>query len=117
MRTRKGMKHVLFVCSRNRLRSPTAEAVFAAHPGLAVASAGLANDAEERLTPALVAWADVIFVMEQAHLLKLRRQFRPHLNQQRVICLGIPDDYAYMDPALVRRLEAVVPRHLGTVGS
>lgn len=111
------MKHVLFVCSRNRLRSPTAEAVFTAYPGIEVASAGLANDAEERLTSELVAWADVIFVMEQAHLRKLRQQFRPHLDRQRVICLGIPDDYAYMDPALVRRLEAVVPRHLGTVGA
>ena len=109
------MRKILFVCSRNRLRSPTAEAVFAADPGIEVASAGLTRDAEERLTPALVAWADVIFVMEQAHLRKLRQQFRPHLDRQRVICLGIPDDYAY--PALVRRLEAVVPRHLGTVGA
>ena len=111
------MQHILFVCSRNRLRSPTAEAVFAAHPGIAVASAGLANDAEERLTSELVAWADIIFMMEQAHARKLRTAFRKHLNHQRVICLGIPDDYAYMDPALLRRLEAVVPPHLGTVGA
>jgi predicted protein tyrosine phosphatase len=46
------VKRVLFVCSQNRLRSPTAEAVFS--------------------------------------------------NR---ICLDIPDEFEYMDPALVRLLE------------
>ncbi len=39
------MTRVLFICSRNRLRSPTAEAVFAAWPGVETDSAGLAPDA------------------------------------------------------------------------
>lgn len=39
------MLRVLFICSRNRLRSPTAESVFAA-PGLETDSAGLAQDAD-----------------------------------------------------------------------
>lgn len=102
------MKHVLFICSQNKLRSPTAEAVFAGMPGIDVDSAGLNHDAIVPLTPEQVEWADLIFVMEKAHRNKLNRKFNRHLNRQRVIVLGIPDDYACMDPALVALLKAKV---------
>lgn len=105
-------RNVLFLCSRNRLRSPTAEEVFSAWPGIAVASAGLSPDADHVLTPELVAWAQVIFVMERAHRVKLAARFRPQLKGKQVICLDIPDDFEYMAPALVRILESKVPRHL-----
>ena len=39
------LRRVLFLCSRNRLRSPTAEQVFGTWPNLEVDSAGLADDA------------------------------------------------------------------------
>lgn len=107
------MRKVLFICSQNRLRSPTAEQVFADWPGVETASAGLNNDAENPLTPELLAWADVVFVMERAHRNKLSSRFHRHLGRQRIICLDIPDDYDYMDPALVALLRAKVPRHLG----
>ena len=106
------MQRVLFVCSQNRLRSPTAEQVFSAYPGIETASAGLNNDAESPLTPELVEWADIIFVMERAHRTKLSRQFGRHLGKARVVCLDIPDRYRFMDPALIRLLEAKVPRFL-----
>jgi predicted protein tyrosine phosphatase len=60
------MRKVLFICSQNRLRSPTAEQVFADWPGVETASAGLNNDAENPLTPELLTWADLVFVMERA---------------------------------------------------
>lgn len=50
------MTNVLFLCSQNKLRSPTAEQVFAAYPGVACTSAGLNHDAENPLTPELLAW-------------------------------------------------------------
>ena len=106
------MKTVLFVCSQNRLRSPTAEQVFASWPGIEAQSAGLNHDAENPVTGELVEWADVIFVMENAHRNKLRRRFKPHLKKARVVCLGIPDDYEFMDPRLVRLLEVKVPPFL-----
>ena len=106
------MTHVLFLCSRNRLRSPTAEQVFADWPGIETASAGVDHDADNPLTPELLEWADVVFVMENAHRTKLSMRFRAHLHRARVVCLGIPDDYAYMDPELVRLLQAKVPGHL-----
>ena len=105
------MKKVLFVCSQNKLRSPTAEQVFATRADLEVDSAGTNQDAENPLTGELVAWADVIFVMEKTHRAKLSKRFKRHLKA-RVICLDIPDDYAFMDPALVTLLKARVAPHL-----
>ncbi|AZO35559.1 protein tyrosine phosphatase [Mesorhizobium sp. M2A.F.Ca.ET.037.01.1.1] len=106
------MKNVLFVCSQNRLRSPTAEQVFSRLRDIEVESAGTNHDADNPLTHELVAWADIIFVMEKAHRAKLQKKFRSSLNGARVICLDIPDDYEFMDPELVRLLEARVPRYL-----
>ncbi|MES2036009.1 MAG: low molecular weight protein tyrosine phosphatase family protein [Pseudomonadota bacterium] len=106
------MKSVLFVCSQNRLRSPTAEQIFADHAGVEVSSAGLDSGCGNPVTPELVEWADIIFVMERTHRTKLQRRFKPWLKRARVIVLGIPDDYAFMDPALIRLLEARVPQQL-----
>jgi predicted protein tyrosine phosphatase len=103
---------VLFVCSRNRLRSPTAEQVFASRADIEVTSAGLDSGCGNPVTPELVEWADIIFVMEPAHRAKLQRRFRPWLKRARVIVLGIPDDYDFMDPVLIRLLESRVPQHL-----
>jgi len=106
------LKHILFVCSQNRLRSPTAEAIFSTRDGVEVASAGLNHDADTPLTSETVEWADLIFVMEKTHRNKLQKKFRTNLNGKRVICLDIPDDYDYMDPILVRLLQSKVPRFL-----
>jgi predicted protein tyrosine phosphatase len=106
------MKHVLFVCGRNRLRSPTAEQVFASWPGLEVDSAGLDEGCGNPVTPEALAWADIVFVMEKSHRQRLSKRFRRHLGKARVVCLDIPDDYGFMDSALVRLLEARVSPHL-----
>jgi predicted protein tyrosine phosphatase len=106
------VQRLLFICSRNRLRSPTAERVFALHPGVEAASAGLAPDAEEMLTPEHLDGADLIFVMERAHRAKLKRQFRRYLKGKKVVCLDIPDRYQYMQPELVAMLEQRVIPHL-----
>lgn len=92
---------VLFVCSRNRLRSPTAEAVFAGAPGVEALSAGTAPDAAERVSLDLVEWADLIVAMEARHRRQLVRHFGQVLGDTRIVVLGIPDDYVFMDPDLV----------------
>jgi predicted protein tyrosine phosphatase len=102
------VKRVLFVCTQNRLRSPTAEQVFANRPGFEVASAGIDPAAGVPVSPELLEWADVIFVMERAHRNRLTRKFRAHLRSKRIICLDIPDEFEYMDAALIRLLEAKV---------
>lgn len=108
------MKHVLFICSQNRLRSPTAEQVFSGYPGIECASAGLSTDAENPLTRELVEWADLIFVMEKAHQTTLSSKFKGHLRNKSMVCLDIPDEYEFMDPMLVRLLKAKVTRFLPT---
>lgn len=102
------MQRVLFICSQNKLRSPTAEQVFCDYPGLEVASAGTNHDAEVPVGPELLCWADIIFVMEKVHRTKLSKRFQQHLVRKRVICLDIPDRYAYMDPELVDILKVKV---------
>lgn len=109
------MLRVLFLCSRNRWRSPTAEEVFAGHPGVECASAGLASDAAHPLSADLVTWADVVFVMERQHKRQLEQRFHEALAGKCVVCLDIPDRYAFMDPELIRRLRARVTPHLPTV--
>lgn len=94
------------MCSRNKLRSPTAEHIFAEVPGIATLSAGTNRDAEEPLTDELVEWADYIFVMERPHRNKLQKKHRAALKDERVVVLGIPDEYELMDPHLIRLLEA-----------
>jgi predicted protein tyrosine phosphatase len=107
------VKHVLFVCSRNQLRSPTAEQVFSNRTDIEVASAGLEPRCKEPVTPELLNWADVIFVMERNHRNKLLKQFRKDIKNQKIIVLGITDDYDYMDPRLIQLFEKLVPPHLG----
>jgi predicted protein tyrosine phosphatase len=99
------MKRALFICTQNRLRSPTAEHVFASWPGVETDSAGLGADADVPLSTEQVVWANIIFVMEKVHRNRLSTKFRSHLNGKRVICLDIPDDYEYMQEELVRLLE------------
>ncbi|GAB3349477.1 low molecular weight protein tyrosine phosphatase family protein [Lysobacter tyrosinilyticus] len=86
--------------------------MFADWPGIETSSAGLNHGAENPVTPELLQWADIIFVMERTHRTKLSTRFKPHLSGKRVVCLEIPDDYEFMEPALIRLLEAKVPRHL-----
>lgn len=106
------MIRALFICSQNKLRSPTAEQVFSCWPGVEADSAGLNNDAETPLSPEQIDWATVIFVMEKTHRNKLNSRFRRHLNGKRIVCLDIPDDYDFMQPELVRLLEAKAGRFL-----
>ena len=103
---------VLFVCSQNRLRSLTAEAVFDGTGGHQVRSAGTEEGARVRVTAGHLGWADLIFVMEKRHLDRLQKKFREELARKRVVCLHIPDDFEYMDEDLIDRLRGGVSPHV-----
>ena len=102
------MVRALFVCTQNRLRSPTAEEVFSRYPGVECASAGVHESANVPLDIELISWAEIIFVMESAHRNKVSKRFRKYLDGKRLVVLNIPDEYEYMDPALVKLLERKV---------
>jgi predicted protein tyrosine phosphatase len=99
---------VLFVCSGNIDRSPTAEGIFKARADLEVMSAGTSLLARRRVTKQLMDWADKIFVMEQKHADHLE-----HLEpgaHTKIVVLGIPDEYHRNDPELIRLIsERVAP--------
>jgi predicted protein tyrosine phosphatase len=99
---------LLFICGKNRLRSPTAEAIFGEYSGLEVESAGVDKDAEVMVGADAIEWADLILVMEKTHRRKLVVRFPHCLKDKRVVCLDIPDNYEYMDPSLVDILKQKV---------
>ena len=99
-------KRILFLCSQNKLRSPTAEAIFADHPKIDVDSAGLNHDAEVPLSEEQVKWADLIIVMEKTHRSRLNQKFKSVLAGKRIAVLNIPDNYDYMDPELISLLKS-----------
>lgn len=107
------MKNVLFICSRNQWRSPTAETVWRKHPAISVRSAGTSPNARKTVGPADVRWADVIFVMEHKHKNRLVAEFTRLLDHKPIHVLEIPDEYKYMDPELVEILEDSVGACLG----
>ena len=101
---------VLFICSRNRLRSPTGEAVFNEVPGVEARSAGTARDAVRQVSMEDVRWSDLIVCMEDKHANRLRADFRQAVAHKRVHVLTIPDDYKFMQEELVTLLrERVMP--------
>ncbi len=103
---------VLFICSQNRMRSPTAERLLQGEPGYIVRSAGIDPNARTRVSKELIAWADLIFVMEKWHRLILEEDFSAALKGKRMICLNIPDEFQYMEPELVYLLKAALAHHL-----
>jgi len=93
--------NVLFVCSMARLRSKTA-----AHCLQAVARpcdyGGLDSQADKPVTKEMVDWAAIVVCMETSHKTKLVKRFRG--SRIKVQVWGVPDDYDYMDDALVSLL-------------
>ena len=96
---------VLFVCSHNKWRSPTGEAVFARVEGVSTRSAGTARDARRQITLADIRWADLILVMEDKHAQRLRADFRQEVGYKPIHVLDIPDDYQFMEEALIALLQ------------
>ena len=105
---------LLFVCSRNHWRSPTAEALFKDHPRYEARSAGTENGARIKLTAGHVGWADLIFCMEKSHAARVEERFAGELGDKPLIVLRIPDDFEFMDPALIDLLQTELSDHLET---
>lgn len=108
---------VLFVCTANKLRSPTAEDVFRDYPGIEALSAGTDSEAPRPLTKELVASTDLIFVMENHHRERIRKKYKQRPADNRIITLHIPDEYERGDPELIQLLKAKVEPRLSSLVS
>jgi predicted protein tyrosine phosphatase len=104
---------VLFVCSGNIDRSPTAEALLRRKEGFEVKSAGTWVGARKVVSKELIDWADMIFVMEEHHKEALK-QIDVRADTK-IVVLGIEDHYLKDDPELTRILKERLSKYLGKV--
>jgi len=100
---------VLFVCTLNQWRSPTAEAIYRGDPRLEVRSAGTRSGARRRVGPSDLAWADAVLVMEADHKNWIHEKFGD-LDLPPVRILRISNGLGFMDDDLRRQLrDAIEP--------
>ncbi|UIR55022.1 protein tyrosine phosphatase [Sphingobacterium sp. SRCM116780] len=102
------MQNILFICSRNRWRSLTAETIYKNHPSIKVKSAGTESNARIKVNAKHLTWADRVFVMEKHHKEKLITQFPVETKALEIVTLEIPDQYKFMDKDLIEELESSV---------
>lgn len=96
--------NLLFVCSKNQWRSPTAETLYRNDSRVRVRSAGTSASAKKRISERELNWADVILVMENKHTKIITSQFN-YLNLPPIVVLDIPDEYQYMSDELVEMIK------------
>ncbi|TWU44559.1 low molecular weight protein tyrosine phosphatase family protein [Rubripirellula reticaptiva] len=104
--------NVLFICSKNRWRSPTAEKMYADHDLFRVRSAGTSRSANRVVRSGDLKWADVVIAMEPKHVSRLRADFPGETRYLDIHCADIPDDYRFMDPELQGLIADAVTRIL-----
>jgi predicted protein tyrosine phosphatase len=104
--------NILFICSRNKWRSATAETIYKNHADHQVRSAGTEPSARIKISAKLIIWADLIFVMEKKHKQRIAERFAEEIYEKEIIILDIPDDYQYMDEELIDEIKAKVADYL-----
>ncbi len=110
------MQKLLFVCSRNKIRSLTAEKMFAGSPLCQVRSVGTQPTARIVVTAGHLGWADLVVCMEKSHLSQVRHKFPEAMRGKQAVCLHIPDDYEFMQPELLDALRAGLAGHVALPG-
>ncbi|MCH8003300.1 MAG: protein tyrosine phosphatase [Nanoarchaeota archaeon] len=91
---------LLFICTFNLQRSPTAAEIF--KDKYETKSAGVGENAKQPLTAELLKWADVVFVMEEEHRKFISEKYPKEYLKKKIINLHIPDMYYFMDEELVK---------------
>lgn len=103
---------LLFICSRNKIRSLTAEKLTEELPGYEVRSAGTQPGARIVVTEGHIGWAETIFCMEKSHLQRLRQRFGSVLAGKQLVTLHIPDEYTFMDEELIDELRTKLSSYI-----
>jgi len=92
---------ILFVCSANVDRSPTAENIYSDRSDIEVKSAGVSNYAMTPISLKLIKWADIILCMEKKHKEKIENKYSAVLENKIIDFLDVPDIYEYMNINLI----------------
>ena len=102
--------NVLFVCSKNQWRSPTAERIYSRKHLVNTRSAGTSSKARRHVSLRDIEWADLVVVMERKHKQRLTADYPEAMRDCEVHVLEVEDRYQFMDPELVQELrEAIDP--------
>lgn len=107
--------NILFICSRNNWRSPTAEEIYKNNQNLNVKSAGTEPSARIKVNYKLIEWTDIIFAMEKRHKQRLIEKFPSECASKKIVILDIPDEYEFMDEELIETIKASVSNFIGNV--
>ena len=100
--------NVLFVCSRNQWRSPTAEKLYEKDERVNVRSRGTSRNAVQTLTANDIRWSSVILVMEDKHRKRILATFPDETRYKPLHVLDIPDDYRFMELDLISLISSAV---------
>lgn len=99
----KEKQKLLFICTSNLDRSPCAEDLFKNSKEYEAKSAGFSPaEGSTKLSKQAIAWADIIFVMDErneGHKTRLLREF-PEAEEKEIIILNIPNILCRNDPEL-----------------
>ncbi len=112
IRNLRSLSNLLFICSKNQWRSPTAEMLFKNHPVHQARSAGTGDKARVKVNQKLLDWTDVIFVMERRHKELLKERFPTTIDKKQIIVLDIEDNYRFDDEELTGILKNVLKDYL-----
>lgn len=105
------MKNILFICSRNKWRSLTAETIYKNDSNYIVKSAGTENSARIKVNGKWILWAEIIFVMKK-HKDRLIEKFSNEIHGKEIIVLDILDVYKFMDKELIEELKISVSQYI-----
>ncbi|MDB5015219.1 MAG: protein tyrosine phosphatase [Mucilaginibacter sp.] len=106
------MSNLLFICSKNQWRSPTAEMLFKGHAVHNARSAGTSDKARIKINEKLLNWADMVFVMERKHTEILKTRFPITVAYKKVRMLDIEDNYQFGDTELIAILRKALADYL-----
>ena len=103
--------HILFVCGKNKWRSPTAERIYKDDNRIEVRSAGMSGKSKHTISNDDIEWADLILVMENRYKSWISGLFRD-LSLPKIENLDIPDEYEYMNDELIELIEMKVEYYI-----
>jgi predicted protein tyrosine phosphatase len=106
------LSNLLFICSKNQWRSPTAELLFKNNPLHEAKSAGTSEKARIKINHKLIEWATVVFVMERKHKEIIKQNFQAAIKDKQIVVLNIADDYSFGDEELVNILKTALAEYL-----
>jgi protein-tyrosine phosphatase len=104
--------NLLFVCSRNKWRSATAEIIYKSSADHRVRSGGTEPSAVVKVSAKDILWADLIFAMEKKHKQRLVEKFPEETQSKKIVVLDIEDNYEFMDEELIENIKASVEPYL-----